>query len=164
MSQKKPAAAAGRAAEALPLLRFLWQVNHGLQAASKRMAQHLGVTGPQRLVLKALSQSPGMTPGALSRELHLDPGTLTGVLGRLERDRHLRRAADPHDGRRSLLGLTESGRRIAGLKTGTIEARVDAALGRLGPDDSAAAERVLQALAEALLAPEPRIHAVPRGR
>ena len=149
-------------ADALPLLRLLWQLNHALQAASKRMGQELGVTGPQRLVLKALSHLPGMTPGALARELHLDPGTLTGVLGRLERDRHVKRAGDPHDGRRSLLALTESGRRLAQVKSGTVEARVTAALGRLGPEDSAAAGRVLQALAEELMIPEARLRAVPR--
>ena len=62
-------------------------------------------TGPQRLVIRLLSETPGMTAGELARALHLDPGTLSGIIARLVRDRLIRRAADPHDERRFLLAL-----------------------------------------------------------
>ena len=64
----------------LNLLRLLWRVHHGLQSASKRMERDLGITGPQRLVVRLLGNSPGMTAGELASLLHLDPGTLSGIV------------------------------------------------------------------------------------
>ena len=65
--------------------------------------RQIGLTGQQRLVLRFLGESPGMTAGDLAQVLHLDPSTLTGIVWRLERGGFVRRAADPHDGRRFLL-------------------------------------------------------------
>ncbi len=137
----------------LKLLRLLWQVHHGLQSASKRMERDLGVTGPQRLVVRLLDESPGMTAGELSQLLHLDPGTLSGVIRRLMRERLIRRAADPHDRRRFLLALTQQGRALASRREGTVEQKISAALERFDAKDLAAAERTLAALASALLEP-----------
>ena len=63
-------------------MRLLWAVDHGLQTRSKRMAVGLGITGPQRLVLRIVGRFPGISAGQLSRILHLDPSTLTGILRR----------------------------------------------------------------------------------
>ena len=83
-----PAGAAVEAAlppgSPLRLLRLLWQVHHGLQSASKRMERDLGITGPQRLVVRLLGNSPGMTAGELASLLHLDPGTLSGIVLRIK--------------------------------------------------------------------------------
>jgi MarR family transcriptional regulator, organic hydroperoxide resistance regulator len=145
---------------ALAFVRLLWQVNHGLQAASKRMERDLGVTGTQRLAVRVLGSSPGMTPGQLARVLHLDPGTITGVVQRLRRAGLVRRAVDPHDGRRFLLALTGLGRQLAARRSGTIEERAEAALAALGPDEVAAAHRALAAVA-ALLDDEGATHRAP---
>ena len=150
-----PAGAAVEAAlppgSPLRLLRLLWQVHHGLQSASKRMERDLGVTGPQRLVVRLLSESPGMTAGALADLLHLDPGTMSGIVQRLLRDRLVRRAADPHDRRRFLLALTPQGQRVASRREGTVEERVTLAVRELGPEEMRAAQRAMQVLASKLL-------------
>lgn len=140
-----------KAAAPLALLRLLWQVHHGLQSASKRMERDLGVTGPQRLVVRLLGDSPGMTAGELSSLLHLDPGTMSGVIQRLLRERLIRRAADPHDRRRFLLALTQQGRQLASRREGTVEERVASALSDMDPNDIAAAERALAKIAAQLL-------------
>ena len=36
----------------LDFMRLLWSVEHGLERMSKRMGNELGITGPQRLVLR----------------------------------------------------------------------------------------------------------------
>ena len=66
-------------------MRLLWAVDHGLQRRSKRMAATLGVTGPQRLVIRIVGRFPGISAGRLASILHLHPSTLTGILRRLER-------------------------------------------------------------------------------
>jgi len=84
----------------LQFMRLLWGVDHALQRASKHMARSLGVTGPQRLVIRIIGRSPGISAGLLARILHVHPSTLTGVIERLERHALLRRRHDPTDGRR----------------------------------------------------------------
>jgi len=50
----------------LEFLRVLWQVDHALQRRSKRMARELGLTGPQRLVLRLVGRFPGLPAGDMS--------------------------------------------------------------------------------------------------
>src|ERR687888_5890 len=64
----------------LDFMQRLWAVAHELQSISKRMDAHLGVTGPQRLVVRILGRRPGLSAGELAAILHLHPSTLTGVL------------------------------------------------------------------------------------
>jgi DNA-binding MarR family transcriptional regulator len=147
---RRPAAATAPLEGTLAFMRLLWGLGHGLQAASKRMARDLGITGPQRLVVRALDSAPGLTPGQVARKLLLDPGTVTGIVQRLIRDGLVRSAPDPHDGRRSLLALTARGALLVSRRGGTVEERVEAALARLTPEEKAAAQRALSTLVAAL--------------
>jgi MarR family transcriptional regulator, organic hydroperoxide resistance regulator len=70
--------------DVLRFLELLWAVAHGLERTSKRMTRDLGVTGPQRLVLRVVGLFPGMSAGELAGILHVHASTLTGVLRRLE--------------------------------------------------------------------------------
>src|SRR5262245_43976983 len=67
----------------LDFMRLLWSVEHRLQSSSKRMASSLGITGPQRLVLRIVGQFPGLSAKELARIVHLHPSTITGILQRL---------------------------------------------------------------------------------
>jgi DNA-binding MarR family transcriptional regulator len=44
------------------------------------MIGEVGVTGPQRLVLRVVGLFPGMSAGELATVLRVHPSTLTGVL------------------------------------------------------------------------------------
>ncbi len=132
---------------AVDFLRLLWAVDHGLQSASKRMAGSLGVTGPQRLVIRIVGRIPGISPGDLAEILHVHPSTLTGVLTRLVDHGLLARRGDPLDRRRMILTLTEKGRAINRSTAGTVEAGVRRTLSAMPDADLAAAERVLRRLA-----------------
>jgi DNA-binding MarR family transcriptional regulator len=116
--------------ETLQFMQQLWGLAHSLDVVSKRMLHVLGVTGPQRLVIRVVGQTPGITPGDLARTLGLHPSTLTGVLSRLERQKLLVRDRDPDDHRRRRLRLTSAGARIDRARRGTVEAAVRRALGR----------------------------------
>jgi DNA-binding MarR family transcriptional regulator len=132
----------------LGFMRALWALDHALQSASKRMEATLGVTAPQRLVVRILGRFPGISAGEVSEILHLHPSTLTGILQRLGERGLLVRRADPADARRVLLELTAKGRAVDELRSGTVEAAVRRGLRRLSP---AAAGTVREA-AEALSA------------
>nr|WP_224244622.1 MarR family transcriptional regulator [Hyalangium gracile] len=136
--------------EVLEFMRLLWAVDHGLQSTSKRMESTLGITGPQRLVLRLVGRFPGITAGALAQILHVHPSTLTGVLKRLEKRGLLERKSDPLDGRKALFALTEAGRALDVPSTGTVEAAVQRALSKMTRARILHTQDVLTALAEEL--------------
>jgi DNA-binding MarR family transcriptional regulator len=136
--------------EVLEFMRIIWQVDHTLQRRSKKMEAALGVTGPQRLVLRIVGRFPGIPAGHLARLLHVHPSTLTGVVQRLERQRLLRRRADPRDARRALLSLTEQGRALDVRTPDTVESAVERVLARVPRARVEAAREVLLAIAASL--------------
>lgn len=136
--------------EVLDFLRLLWRLDHALQRRSKRMEATLGLTSPQRLVVRIVGRFPGIPAGHLAELLHVHPSTLTGVLQRLDRQGLVRRRADPRDRRRSLLSLTDAGRRIDVETEGTIEAAVQRAIRRVSPAVLRAAGEVLSVLSDEL--------------
>ena len=139
--------------DVLQFMQLLWAVVHRVETTSKRMTSELGVTGPQRLVLRVVGLFPGVSAGDLAGVLHVHPSTLTGVLQRLVAQRLLRRADDPRDRRRAMLWLTARGARINATRRGTIEAAVGAALDGVTVRDRAATRRVLERLAQCLESP-----------
>jgi DNA-binding MarR family transcriptional regulator len=126
----------------LEFMRALWALDHSFQSASKRMESRLGVTSPQRIVVRVVGRHPGISAGEVAEILHLHPSTLTGVLKRLEARGVVSRSADPADGRRALLTLTARGRKIDSLRSGTVESAVRRALQDL-PQASVRSARLL---------------------
>jgi MarR family transcriptional regulator, organic hydroperoxide resistance regulator len=136
--------------ETLDFMRLIWEVDHALQRASKRMESGLGVTGPQRLVIRIVGRFPGLPAGHLATLLRVHPSTLTGILKRLERKGLMRKRADPRDGRRLLLSLTEEGRVFNLANEGIVEGAVQRALERSSPEQIAATRGVLGSIVEHL--------------
>ncbi|MGH7336963.1 MAG: MarR family winged helix-turn-helix transcriptional regulator [Myxococcota bacterium] len=139
--------------EVLDFMRLFWAIDQALQRKSKRMLRTLGVTGPQRLVLRIVGRFPGLSAGDLARLLHVHPSTLTGVIARLEQSGLLARTTDRRDARRSLLALTNKGRRFDVATEGTVEAAVARALAHLRPQQLEATRVVLQSVTESLMDP-----------
>lgn len=140
-----------RLGEVLEFMRLLWAVDHALQSTSKRMEVSLGVTGPQRLVIRIVGRFPQISAGELADVLHIHPSTLTGVLKRLETRGIIDRKADSGDARRALFSLTAKGKEVDALRNGTVEATVRKALAKIPARKVVAARDVLQELADTLL-------------
>lgn len=148
----------------LEFMRVIWAVDHALQRTSKRMETTLGVTGPQRFVIRIVGRFPAISAGQLSKLLHLHPSTLTGILQRLEQRGLLRRRSDPRDGRRTLIGLTEKGRAFDTDSAGTVEACVAKVLARTDQRNIAAARDMLVEIAALLDRSVAEVPAAPRTR
>jgi DNA-binding MarR family transcriptional regulator len=134
----------------LDFLRVLWGVEHGLQRASKRMESGLGITGPQRLVLRVVGKFPGLSAGELAYIVSLHPSTITGILQRLVDRGLITRERDANDNRRVRLQLKPSARAFTRTSRGTVEHAVTQALRRVTPAQVQSARQVLTALADAL--------------
>ena len=132
-----------RLGRVLEFMRLVWAVDHALQSTSKWMEVRLGVTGPQRLVIRMIGCFPGVSAGALASLLHVHPSTLTGVLRRLTDRGAIRRTADPLDSRRALFWLTARGLRIDRLRSGTVEAAITRAVASAPARNRAAARGLL---------------------
>lgn len=92
------------------------------------MSAELGVTGPQRLVLRIIGASPGLSAEQLAELLHSTPNAMGGVLQRLTDAGLLERVRFAGDARRVTLRLTRRGRQVNDTVHGTVEAIVAEAL------------------------------------
>jgi DNA-binding MarR family transcriptional regulator len=140
----------GEIDQVLDFMQLLWSVEHGLQRRSKRMEATLGITGPQRLVLRIVSQRPGLSPGEVARIVHLHPSTITGILQRLAKKGLLRQERDRKDHRRIRLRSQAAARGFVAASTGTVEWAVTHALTRMPLLRVRHAREVLSAIASAL--------------
>jgi DNA-binding MarR family transcriptional regulator len=127
--------------EALVVMQALWTQAHALEARSKWMQRNVGVTGPQRLLLRYVGENPGSSPADAARWLRLNPGTVSRLVVALEGSKMLCRTPDSAGGRRQILALTEEGARVNQDRRGTVEEAVRKALQAAPPDEAIAAVR-----------------------
>jgi trehalose 6-phosphate phosphatase len=109
---------------ALELLESLWRVNHALERVSAHMERTLGVTAQQRMILRCIATTRAPSAGDLARRLHLDKGTVSVALARLEVKGLVTRTVDPDDARRRTIALTARGRELNVPLRGTVERAV----------------------------------------
>jgi DNA-binding MarR family transcriptional regulator len=119
------------------------------------MERTIGLTGPQRFVVRLVGWRPGISPGELAEILHLHRSSVTSLLKGLDRRGFLRRRRNPRDGRGIVLRLTRRGARVNRLSAGTVEAAVRGVVLEISPGRVRAAKEVLGALGRALSSGRP---------
>ncbi len=134
----------------LDFMRLLWSIEHGLQRLSKKMENQLGITGPQRLVLRVVGCFPNLSASELAHIVRLHPSTITGILQRLVARGLLERARDPADTRRARLRLKRRAIPYTRVARGTVEKAVTDALHRAGRSNVQSARIVLTEIASRL--------------
>lgn len=115
----------------VPQLELDNQLCFALYAASRAVIRsyapllaELGLTYPQYVTMLVLWESDGpVSVGDLGSRLHLDSGTLTPLLKRLEQLGFVTRQRDPADERRVLISLSPSGAKLRS-KAALIPARL----------------------------------------
>lgn len=93
---------------------MLYSATHAVTSAYRDLLDDLGVTYPQYLVLLALwddeERTGPMSVKAISERLHLDSGTVSPLIGRLEKNGLVEKHRSTEDSRRVQIRLTEAGR------------------------------------------------------
>jgi DNA-binding MarR family transcriptional regulator len=88
----------------------LYDAQRAVTRLYQPLLSELGLTYPQYLVMLVLwADDAPVSVGELGARLHLDSGTLTPLLKRLEQQGVVERRRDPADERRVLISLTDDG-------------------------------------------------------
>jgi DNA-binding MarR family transcriptional regulator len=106
----------------------LYSASLAMTKLYKPLLEALGLTYPQYLVMLVLWEQDGLTVSALGERLHLDSGTLTPLLKRMEQADLLVRQRSAEDERRVEVTLTLAGKRLK-AKAGAVPACLVAASG-----------------------------------
>ena len=89
------------------------QLSIGLLRRQLRQAPVTGeLTMPESAALARLDRGGPATSGALARLEQISPQSMGATLGALEARGLIERRADPQDGRRAVMSLTEAGRQV----------------------------------------------------
>jgi MarR family transcriptional regulator, organic hydroperoxide resistance regulator len=91
----------------------LYRATRAVQRGYAPHLAELDLTYPQYLTMLVLWEADApLTVGTIGDRLHLDSGTLTPLLKRLEETGYLERRRDPSDERRVNIALTPEGRAL----------------------------------------------------
>ncbi|HEY2135008.1 MAG TPA: MarR family transcriptional regulator [Xanthobacteraceae bacterium] len=110
MTNKTPKKPDGEPSPLNDMLCFtVYSTAHAFNSVYKPLLDALKLTYPQYLVMLALWERDDVTVTGIGRQLHLDSGTLTPLLKRLESAGLIRRMRDPADERQVRISLTPKG-------------------------------------------------------
>jgi DNA-binding MarR family transcriptional regulator len=92
---------------------------------SRVMRRHdLSFARYEVLTWLATDPEPSLTLSWISKTLRIPPPTVTDIIDRLERDKHVRRVPHPSDARTTLAVITARGRKLARTATEDLNASV----------------------------------------
>lgn len=94
------------------LLIALRRVIRAIDLRSKQLNKNIGLTGPQLLVMRFVSQSNGVIVREIADNVNLSPATITNILDRLESRELVQRLRSTQDKRKVGVYLTEKGQEI----------------------------------------------------
>lgn len=98
---------------------------------SRLLLQRYGLKSPQLAALQVLERMQPMCAGTLARELRLSQGTVTGVLGRLEKRAFIHRTRGTQDRRSVHIELTDAGAKVVAEGPSLLQDRFRRELSRL---------------------------------
>jgi len=136
--------------ESLTWLRELRELEHEFDRASKRLVSRHGLGSQQLVILRLVGRFPGMTPGSLAGILHVDAGTISASLARLEERGWIERSSASRDRRRVELGLTEAGYELVASVGSPLENALESAIARTSEEDRRAFQRVVATMLAAM--------------
>ena len=79
---------------------------------SRYLSKHFGLTGPQLVILRELTQAGELSPGELAASISLSQATVTGITDRLEKRRLITKTKSEIDRRRVVIRPTDACRRL----------------------------------------------------
>jgi len=97
----------------LRILRALRRITRSIALHSRQLAAVSHITAPQLMCLRTVIASAPITATAISREIHVSPSTVVGILDRLEDKGLVRRERSREDRRTVFVTATPAGVALA---------------------------------------------------
>jgi DNA-binding MarR family transcriptional regulator len=114
------------------------------------MEATVGLTAPQRMVLRIVGRFPGIAPARLAEILRVHPATLSVALKRLGGRGLVERQPDPDDRRSVRLSLSPAGRWYDVPSDATVESAIERALSRIPKANVDITRKVIQVVIDEL--------------
>ena len=126
----------------------LWEVMRAATDAGHALAERIGLPYNDVRALGVLTESAdALGPVELGHRLGMRSASATELVDRLEAAGHVRRTRHPHDRRRVVLEVTDTGWHTVMAELGPLLARFDRVAADLDPDGGAAVVAYLRAIA-----------------
>lgn len=131
--------------ESLRLLQLVWKLKGALDRTSVEMDRKLGVSGPQRFMLRFVGLAPGITVKGLAEVLSTDVAKVTPELEHLVAKNLLVK----QDGSAGYF-LTAAGVGVNAAMAGTVEEAISLAADEASPYERASFRRMLERIVDKL--------------
>lgn len=115
----------------LRILRSLRRITRSIALHSRRLSAESSITSPQLVCLRTVIENGPLTATAISREIHVSPSTIVGILDRLEDKGLVLRERSKEDRRIVFVSATESGRELAQNTPSPLQQKLSEALKQL---------------------------------
>ena len=112
----------------LRILRALRRITRSIALNSRQLAACSNITSPQLLCLRAVIDNGPLTATALSREIHVSPSTIVGILDRLEDKGLVQRERGREDRRIVFVTATPAGIQLANDTPSPLQQKLSEAL------------------------------------
>jgi len=93
----------------LRILRALRRITRSIALHSRQLSAYSNITAPQLVCLRAVVENGPLTATAISREIHVSPSTVVGILDRLEDKGWIKRERGREDRRIVFVTATDEG-------------------------------------------------------
>lgn len=130
------------------LPKLLLQARESVMAHTRPGLRKHGLSDQQWRVLRVLGEHGLMETGQIARQALILGPSLTGVLTRMQRDELIQRTQDPQDQRRTVVELTDKGRKLVEKLAHLIEAHYALMEQSLGEQKLAQLYTLLDAIIE----------------
>jgi DNA-binding MarR family transcriptional regulator len=132
------------------LILLITRTTVQIREATRRVLAGYGIQRPQNLVLDALVEHDGLTPGEIAARLEVSGPTAVKMAQRMEANGLVERRRDDPDGRLVRVYLTKRGREIQKPIQRAIDRIAEKALAGLGPRSRETLTRSLETVRENL--------------
>lgn len=137
----------------LMIRKSLRRIIHAVDICSRKLKADFQITGPQLVCLACVVRQAPITLTSISKNVHLSPSTLVGILDRLEARGWIRRERSSRDRRRIAIVPTEEGRKLVKTAPSPLHGKLSRGLRRLSNDEQAQIADSLEKIVELMEAP-----------